>query len=98
MACLNVIKFMIMGPQDRFAERLSLPVIDDSQDWTLVDGKFEDGNTIIEMRRKFVTCDDAQDVDITVCISQLASVPDHTHFPHPFLKPHPPFFIWSLIR
>ena len=45
----------------------SLPPIDDSQDWTVVNGEEVDGYTIIHFTRSWVTCDD-RDRDITVSL------------------------------
>ena len=44
--------------QDRFARTRSPPAIDEQQDWILTDGEEEDGFTILEFSRKYITCDD----------------------------------------
>ena len=55
--------------QDRFASRRGPPEIDEEQDWELVgEGEEEDGFTILEFRRKYVTCDD---MDLPVTVSKL---------------------------
>ena len=52
--------------QDRFAEGRFLPLIDSlSQDWSLTNSEEQDGFTILEFSRSFVSCD-PQDLDITV--------------------------------
>ena len=45
----------------------SLPPIDDSQDWTVLNGEEVDGYTIIHFTRSWVTCDD-RDRDVTVSL------------------------------
>ena len=40
-----------MSITDRFAVSMSLPVLDDEQDFELVDGYEEDGKTIIQFCR-----------------------------------------------
>ncbi len=52
--------------QDRHAEGRFLPAIDESQDWTLVGGEEENGRTILEFTRPFLSCDDDNDLDILV--------------------------------
>ena len=47
----------------------SLPPIDDSQDWTVVNGQEADGYTVIHFTRSWVTCGD-RDRDITVSLLQ----------------------------
>ena len=51
--------------QDRFAPDRVPPTIDESQDWELKSGEEEEGFTILEFSRKYVTCDD-DDLPITV--------------------------------
>ena len=51
--------------QDRYAEGRFLPAVDCSQDWTLEHGEQENGYTILEFSRTFVTCD-PKDLDIKV--------------------------------
>lgn len=43
---------------DRFATGRRQPAIDEQQDWTLVDAEEVDGFTILEFKRKYITCDD----------------------------------------
>ena len=45
---------------------LSLPAVDAIQDWQLVGGGVYDGHTLIEVERKLSTCDDLQDITISV--------------------------------
>ena len=65
MLIMNIIVDVIL--KDRFAEARSLPPIDPSQDWFLLNSEEENGFTILEFSRNFTTCDD-RDLDITVCI------------------------------
>ena len=51
--------------QDRFARDRIPPTIDEQQDWILEGGEEENGFTILEFSRKYVTCDD-YDLPITV--------------------------------
>ena len=51
--------------QDRFAEDRAPPTIDASQDWYLKNGEEENGFTILEFSRKYITCDD-KDLPVTV--------------------------------
>ena len=44
-----------------------MPPIDESQDWFLTRGEEENGRTILEFYRKFTSCDEENDMDITVC-------------------------------
>ena len=46
-----------------------MPPIDESQDWFLTRGQEEDGRTILEFKRKFTSCDEDNDLDITVCLT-----------------------------
>lgn len=41
------------------------PAPDESQDWQVVSGRAENGNTILEFKRHLTTCDD-KDMDISV--------------------------------
>ena len=41
-------------------------MIDDQQDWILKEGEEEDGFTVLEFSRNYVTCDES-DLPITVC-------------------------------
>ena len=68
--------FLILLLQDRFAEDRAPPTIDESQDWYLDDGVEENGFTILEFSRKFITCDD-KDLPITVsdCLACLKTCP-----------------------
>lgn len=43
---------------DRYADAQAPPPIDASQDWTLVAGEEEDGYTILQFTRPWITCDD----------------------------------------
>jgi hypothetical protein len=52
--------------QDRHAVGRFLPSIDESQDWMLVSGEEQNGRTIIEFTRPFLSCDSENDLDITV--------------------------------
>ncbi len=58
--------------QDRHAVAQQLPLIDDQQDYELLGGHEEDGQTVITFRRRLDTCDD-NDYAINV-ISNLESV------------------------
>ena len=51
--------------QDRFAAGRTPPTVDEQQDWILKSGEEENGFTILEFSRKYVTCDD-YDLPITV--------------------------------
>ena len=51
--------------QDRFAGGRVPPTIDEQQDWILEGGEEENGFTILEFSRKYVTCD-KYDLPITV--------------------------------
>ena len=51
--------------QDRFARSRTPPAIDEQQDWTLINGEEEDGFTILQFSRSYVTCDE-DDLPITV--------------------------------
>ena len=44
--------------QDRYADAQAPPPIDASQDWTLVAGEEEDGYTVLQFTRPWITCDD----------------------------------------
>ena len=56
----------IVHMQDRFAILSHiLPPIDDSKDYVFVNGEQENGYTVLEFTRDFVTCD-KKDVDIKV--------------------------------
>ena len=44
----------------------SVPSLDDHEDWVLVEGQEKDGFTEITFGRNLITCDDADDMDITV--------------------------------
>lgn len=59
--------------QDRHAIGRFLPPIDESQDWTLISGEEQNGRTIIEFSRPFLSCDDENDMDITVSANSLLS-------------------------
>ncbi len=53
--------------QDRYAEAKEQPPIDESQDWELLSGREEDGYTILQFRRDWVTCDDRdRNIDVSV--------------------------------
>ena len=43
-----------------------MPSIDDSQDWFLISGMEEEGWTILEFSRNWITCDIGNDRDIKV--------------------------------
>ena len=59
---------ILLIPQDGFAAFThTRPVIDESQDWFLVDGWEENGHTVLEFMRKLSTGDLQNDVDIEVC-------------------------------
>lgn len=44
--------------QDRYAFAYQTPPVDDSQDWELVRGEEEEGFTLLEFKRDWVTCDE----------------------------------------
>ena len=54
--------------QDRFASTRGPPAIDESQDWELKCGEEEDGYTILEFSRDYVTCDDD---DLPIAVSMI---------------------------
>ena len=51
--------------QDRFAAARAPPAIDEEQNWFLKSGEEEEGFTILEFYRDYVTCDD-RDLPVTV--------------------------------
>ena len=51
--------------QDRFAAGRTPPTVDEQQDWIFKSGEEENGFTILEFSRKYITCDD-DDLPITV--------------------------------
>ena len=51
--------------QDRFAAGRVPPAVDEQQDWDLDSGEEENGFTVLEFSRKYVTCD-KNDLPITV--------------------------------
>ena len=51
--------------QDRFAAARAPPAIDEEQNWFLKSGEEEEGFTILEFSRDYVTCDD-RDLPINV--------------------------------
>ena len=53
--------------QDRFAIEREQPAIDEQQDWTLLNAEEVDGFTILEFKRKYITCDD-KDIPIRVSV------------------------------
>ena len=44
----------------------SVPLLDDHEDWVLIEGQEKDGITEITFGRNLITCDDEEDMDITV--------------------------------
>ena len=42
--------------------------MDEKQDWTLVEGKEEEGFTILKFTRKYVTCDNN---DLPIAVSEI---------------------------
>ena len=55
----------LTNTQDRFATATSLPPVDESQDWELIEGESEEGRILMTLERDFITCDE-RDIDITV--------------------------------
>ena len=56
--------------QDRFATGRFLPAVDRQQNWILKGGEEENGFTILEFSRKYVTCDQN---DLPITVSQKES-------------------------
>ena len=55
--------------QDRYAYGRYTPPIDPIQNWFLTNAEIEDGYTVLEFYRNFITCDDC-DLDILVRITE----------------------------
>lgn len=56
--------------QDYHASGNGRPQLDESQDWTLISASESDGHTQLQFSRKLNTCDEDDDVAITVnCIT-----------------------------
>ncbi len=51
--------------QDRYAEDESLPKIDESQDWVLLESAQNETHTILKFSRPYKTCDNSYDLEIT---------------------------------
>ena len=60
--------FSYMPFQDRHTVGHSMPLIDKSQDWHLLYGEENEFGTILKFVRQINTCDDTEDMKITVCI------------------------------
>ena len=58
--------------QDRYADARELPRVDTSQDWLLSSGTEQDGFTVLEFSRDWVTCDD-RDNPIEVRLTYIRS-------------------------
>lgn len=54
--------------QDAWASQNTRPVLDEQQNWNLIDGAEVDGYTILKFSRKLYTCDTEKDVQIKVNI------------------------------
>lgn len=57
--------------QDRYAFKKGMPVLDDQQDWKLINGYENETHTMLQFSRKFDTCDH-QDFPITVTHIQIS--------------------------
>ncbi|KAH9496447.1 hypothetical protein Btru_010846 [Bulinus truncatus] len=63
---------------DRFAYNYSEPVVDERQDWYLIEAKEDGGFTTLVFIRKLITCDDVQDMKIeTGKTKVIYSISDH---------------------
>ncbi|CAF1000533.1 unnamed protein product [Brachionus calyciflorus] len=57
--------------KDTYATSKSTPLVDDEQNWDLLDASEQDGYTILKIKRKLITCDQGNDYDIKLETQRL---------------------------
>lgn len=56
--------FFVLKQQDTHAVARSAPIVDPSQDWSLIEGAQTNGYTIVKYKRPLKSCDTENDIEI----------------------------------